>query len=563
MKAVRGICLFGLLTVLLNALVIFTAPADAQTIHALLVIMDDAPRTRELNRVNLKNMEALLQDVKNQNNVHLTLDMLRFSSHASQAQATGESILKWLQAVQPDSDDVVCVYYSGKGGMDTAAAPERYLTLQDGNFPRQRIVEAMARLECRLKMLITDTVSFDVIWHGRYSSIGSRNPEALGHLFLKHEGFLNIMSASEGEVSGGASSRTNKLADEEFQQGGWFTYALIIAMYTSHTDENVDGFVSWEEVFWNAREETIDISGYAAGSFSDGLARKYQRIGQQTQRPIYYGELPKRIGAPGGPTLHALLVSMEESLLDTDDPVMKARDEIEWLLDDLAETTHCHVNVTNLFASEGESTPERIQQWVQGMRPGRDDVVFFYYIGDGTTDENGEPYLELLDDEKISRNAIAESLQQLQGRLKIFITESGSQGPPVTDPVDFLARPYRAEVSNGVSRAEMFKHLFFEHEGFLNLTAATEGEFAFGDSNGRLFTQAFVHAIYKYADYRPFFISWADVFKLTRQKTMDLFHAKASEFPYEMHEMKEQLKAKGVESQRPKLYGELPTPIGQ
>ena len=558
MKAVSGRYLFGVLTVLLSAIVIFTAPADAQTVHALLVIMDDAPRTRKLNLINMKNIGDLLRDVENQHNCTLALDVLRFSHKDSQTQATRKNILSWFAAVDPAPDDVVFVYYSGSGGMDKAAARELYLTLGDGNFPRQQIVERIDGLACRLKMLITDIVNFDVIWDKGSTFLRSRNPEALGHLFLEHEGFLNITSASENELSGGASFGTSEIADEKIRHGGWFTYALIKELYTPHTDSDEDGFLSWDEVFQEARDETIRLSAHHSAWFSEGLTRKFERIGQQTQRPIYYGELPRPVEATAARTLHALLVSMEESLDMDEDSVTQARDEIEWLLDDLVETTHCKVNVTHLFATEGEATLVRIQQWLEDMRPDQDDVVFFYYIGDGTSDENGELYLNLLGNEKIPRKAIADSMQNLGCRLKIFITDAGSQGPPVTKPVDFFASRYRANLSNGVLRAEMFKHLFFEHEGFLNLTAATEGEFALKDKNGRLFTQALVYAIYKFDDYRSPFMSWADVFKLTRQQTIDLFHAGASKLP---NDLKVQLRTSGVESQRPKFYGELPVRI--
>ena len=401
----RRLYLFAVFTVLMSSIVIFTAPADAQAIHALLVIMDDAPRTRKLNWVNMKNIGELLQDVEAQYNCPLTLEVLRSSREDNQTQATSENILNWLAVVDPAPDDVVFVYYSGKGGMNKTAARELYLSLQDGDFPRPQIVEAIERLRCRLKMLITDTVSFDVMWSHRSTFAGGGNSEALGHLFFAHEGFLNITSAPEGELSGGASASRSEISDEEILHGGWFTYALIMEIYTSDDD-----FVSWKAVFRRTRDETIEFSEHAASWFSNGLTRKYERLKQQTQRPIYYGELPRPIirttAAPQ--TLHALLVSMEENL-NIENPLIQARDEIEWLLDDMAETIHCTVNITHLFASEGEATAANIQQWLQGVRPGQDDVVFLYYVGDGTADENGELHLDLLDNEKSPRRAIADS----------------------------------------------------------------------------------------------------------------------------------------------------------
>ena len=267
--------------------------------------------------------------------------------------------------------------------------------------------------------------------------------------------------------------------------------------------------------------------------------------------------------AAGAQTIHAMLIVMNDA------PLTQELNETNLVgvashLKEVKDELGCDLTIKEFYAShpdrEHYATRENILKWLETVRPAPDDVVFFYYIGDGTADEKGKLYLNLLDNEKISRKAIADSMQKLACRLKIFIMDAGSQGPPVTDPVDFFASRYRANLSNGVSRAEMFKHLFFEHEGFLNLTAATEGEFALKNKNGRLFTQALVYAIYKYDDYRSFFLSWTDVFKLTRQKTIDLFYAEASEFP---NEMKQQLREKQVESQRPKFYGELPERIQQ
>jgi hypothetical protein len=153
-------------------------------------------------------------------------------------------------------------------------------------------------------------------------------------------------------------------------------------------------------------------------------------------------------------------------------------------------------------------------------------------------------------------------MQGLACRLKFFFTDSSSHGTPVTEPLDVFADLYGAKGENkSLSREDAYTHLFFEHEGFLNLTAATEGERAFGDFEGGWFTRSFTQAIYEFAaldsDF-DFFISWDEVFQRTRQKTMALFYEEA---PEAGHEMKQKLKVEGIRSQRPKYYGELPKRI--
>ena len=552
MKVVRELYVLTLGMIIFVATVVFTPAAGAQTIHAMLIIMNDAPLTQELNETNLIRIAGHLEAIKDELGCNLTVDSFHPSHADSKHHATRENILGWLQAVRPEPDDVVFVYYSGDGETDKETQ-EFSLTLQDGNFPRKQLAEAMDGLPGRLKMFITDIFSFDA------PILGSIHPHfhttaAYRPLFLEHEGFLNITSASEGELSGGTTGSWSGCS--------WFTRALLDAMDSPH-DFNDDGFVSWKEVFELAQGRTRGLFGFASEHFSEGLKRKFTRRDQQSQNPKYYGQLPIRIGtvAPApmdAQTLHALFV-----ILDEDSFHLEAMEAIESLLEDVVETANCNFKKARLFASKQEITSVRILQWLEEVRPARDDIVFLYYNGHGhANEESGQLHLNLLDDKHFPREAIVYPMQELACRLKILITDSSSRGIPVTEPLDVFDSLYRDKGKNrNLSREDAYTHLFFEHDGFLDLTAATEGEIAWGDFEGGWFTQSFIEAIYEFDGLDSnfdFFISWEEMFQRTRQKTMALFYEKA---PGGSKEIKQQMRAAGIRSQRPKYYGELPKRI--
>ena len=552
MKVVKELYVLTVGMLIFVAAVVFTPAAGAQTIHAMLIVMNDTPLTQKLNETNLVRVASHLEEIKDELGCDLTMKEFYASHPDREHYATGKNILKWLETVRPAPDDIVFVYYSGDGETHHKTQ-ERSLTLQDGGFPRRQLAEGIEALPCRLKILITDIFSFDapvfVSYHPHFHTT-----EAYGPLFLEHEGFLNITSASEGELSGGTTGSWSGCS--------WFTRSLLDEI-TAPTDFNEDSFIAWEEIFQGARGNTMTLFNFASAHFSEGLKRKLSRIGQQSQNPKYYGQLPRRIGTDARPaadvqTLHALFV-----ILDKDRFRLVSMEMIESLLEDVVETTNCNLKKTYLFASKREMTSERILQWLAEMRPGRDDVVFLYYNGHGYANkESRQLHLNLLDNEHFLRNVIALPMRGLACRLKILITDSESHGPPITEPFNVFENLYRSVNGNkSLSREDAYTHLFFEHEGFLNLTAATEGEYAFADFEGGWFTRSFVQTIYAFheldSDFDAF-ISWEEVFQRARQKTMALFSEKA---PEASHEITQQLRAAGIRSQRPKYYGELPKRI--
>ena len=174
---------------------------------------------------------------------------------------------------------------------------------------------------------------------------------------------------------------------------------------------------------------------------------------------------------------------------------------------------------------------------------------------------------------RFPRKEIVKSIQQLQCRLKIFITDSGSAGPPVTDNnydrgtiggVQIVKKQnrYNRGTTDGVqivkkqNRQDTFRHLFLQHEGFLNLTAATEGEHCLISAEiGPIFSSSLIEVFYDFQDTNSDgFASWNEVFWQTRRRTMEFFNQTTGDLPFEQ----QRLESKGIQSQRPKYYGELP-----
>ena len=102
---------------------------------------------------------------------------------------------------------------------------------------------------------------------------------------------------------------------------------------------------------------------------------------------------------------------------------------------------------------------------------------------------------------------LVQAIEEIPCRLKILLTDADSSGVPIipTDtrkPTDGIVRlQERIErdwrLDEDLFLVEVLEHLFYEHEGFADLTAATEGEFALRSAEGGgIFTRAFWDAIF-------------------------------------------------------------------
>ena len=212
--------------------------ADAQKVHALLVIMDDDLDLRQIVDVNRLRVKKMLQ----------LLDVTPEIWQADDRQIQPHHISEWVRNRQVDAEDTILVYYSGHGHIDRKERHYLDLDMQNAasSLLRSDLTEELSEKRCRLKMLITDTCSNRVQTSPLIAQsagvVVSRKRRYTQDLFLKHSGFLDITAASPGQYAWGNN-----------ESGGYFTAALIES-FTPDSDTNKDGFLSWEEVFLATRD---------------------------------------------------------------------------------------------------------------------------------------------------------------------------------------------------------------------------------------------------------------------------------------------------------------------
>ena len=248
-------------------------------------------------------------------------------------------------------------------------------------------------------------------------------------------------------------------------------------------------------------------------------------------------------------TMHTLLVIMDGDA-SIGPGVAGSMKQIENLLRDIERKDVCQVEKSVLKSTEDRATSDRVKKWIKDVRPASNDVVFVYFAGHGGM-LNNKTFIALQGG-ILYRNELVSAMKQGQAcRLKILITDACSSDVEIRPPT--LNPTLKSALTN----------LFVEHKGFLHLTAATEGEYAWvvvpgpqSTGGGGYFTNSLVQTIYAYPDDDgDGFVSWSEIFNATKKKTMALFDAA---YPGFSAERKADLRQRGITSQTPKYYGELP-----
>ena len=135
----------------------------------------------------------------------------------------------------------------------------------------------------------------------------------------------------------------------------------------------------------------------------------------------------------------------------------------------------------NILSGANASEAEIFRRWeLLSGQVGPEDTVYVHFSGHGIILDpaSGVQFLETVDSKAINRNGWAESIAALPCRLKIFVTDCCSSYPPT-------------ELAEGDDEVEPWETLYFlllRHEGFVDITAASPGQYAFGTARGGYLT---------------------------------------------------------------------------
>ena len=164
----------------------------------------------------------------------------------------------------------------------------------------------------------------------------------------------------------------------------------------------------------------------------------------------------------------------------------------------------------------------QVTAWIQNLRSNSADTILIYYSGHGMIDEDGVHILNFdpnVTNDSITRNGLRKRLQQKPARLKMLITDTCSnQG----QGSGLIAKSYGKVVPR---KRRYTETLFLKHSGLLDLTAASPGQYAWGNNQiGGYFTAALIESFTASSDTnKDGLLSWKEVYSATRRETQRLF----------------------------------------
>ena len=282
--------------------------ADAQKVHALLIILGNDRDIRASVEKNESNMQTLLRQVSENCEVHMTvmksetetigtITRMTLSNTGStnitqrtQGIISAKQVVQWIRDLSANGEDTILIYYSGHGSMQGFNDHILNFDQETGNkIVRAELRRELERKKGSLKMLITDTCSNRAITRevvantpNYLANVDQRiKPSYIKNLLLQHAGILDITAAQPGQY-----------AWSDPYIGGFFTSGLFQSITDKSADTNQDGFLTWQEIFKTTQQKTNEFfketkeNGIEFGS-------DFGIHNQETQKPFSYS-LPRR-----------------------------------------------------------------------------------------------------------------------------------------------------------------------------------------------------------------------------------------------------------------------------
>ena len=293
-------------------------------VHALLILLGNDEKIQ----VSVEKNEAHMTDLLTQLSKHCTVHLTVMVSGRTDAGAntgrviqqtlsngavsrvdqplyggliTKGQVTTWLEDLRAKAkpEDTVLIYYNGHGEM-VEGSHHLFLNKKEADIlVRAQLRAKLRQNPCRLKLLITDTCSnvasieeplARVSRVSKYAVDVEARQQYARNLFLQHTGLLDITAATPGQYA---------WSDPDI--GGYFTNALARSC-ALEADKNQDNFLTWQEVFDAAKQETE--KKFRGTDFVGKNKRDLEKRDQTTQTPFDYYIPTEDIRGPRPPRIH-------------------------------------------------------------------------------------------------------------------------------------------------------------------------------------------------------------------------------------------------------------------
>ena len=246
-------------------------------------------------------------------------------------------------------------------------------------------------------------------------------------------------------------------------------------------------------------------------------------------------------------TTYALLILMDSDV-NIAPSVAKDAETVQNSIKILETEGICQLNMKVLRSSEKKVTTSDMVEWIMNLELSSDDVMMIYYSGHGYIDDQNRHFLAFDEGDTIARSDVITNMKYINCRLQILITDCCSNLASL--PTTITATPRSLGEK---SDKKYYKDLFLGHKGLLDITAASEGEYAWGSSSrGGYFTNSLFSS---FKGDGNSFRMWRDVIKDAQDGTIRLY----KETQFSTTDIR-RLQSRKIESQTPKAYA-VPKPI--
>ena len=199
------------------------------------------------------------------------------------------------------------------------------------------------------------------------------------------------------------------------------------------------------------------------------------------------------------------------------------------------------VNVEKTVLQGTKATKVNIVNTLKALQNGNDDIILYYFTGHGFM-EKGKTFMLTSDEKNLGRDEVASIIESKKARLNMLISDCCSNA------IDDLTMARSINRSGQKIAAgdfdQIYKDLFLGYEGFMHLSAATEGEKAFSNNDlGGFFTYHFI----KEGLVKKPVNNWTEIFTDSKNKTSQLFMKMDDQ-------SKSNLAAEGIKNQTAKAY---------